>query len=286
MALQDIDTYGDATAEHLKSAIDDSFMKSTVDGNTDCEKVHVNMPSEDYSKKLISATADGAAVNTGIYNGLLTRLEKDSRLKRPWLVKIHCVSHRLELSYKDSLLKDKNLSDIKDFMTTMYYVFKRSGKFKRHFKATAAALGVTVYNFPKVHGTRFLTHHRRGVSNLIHNWVVLAMTIENSISNSKFGNLQAKLRGILKKLQTFKFFATCCTYKNILCVLSKPAFKFELEKLYVFDVLLIIEQAKNELQDMIETKLEEVANMTSPNESDKCKISMEGTTLKFTMLKQ
>ena len=53
---------------------------------------------------MVSMTADGASVNFGQYRGLLTRMSNDDR---DWLLKIHCVCHRLELAIKDSLLKNK-----------------------------------------------------------------------------------------------------------------------------------------------------------------------------------
>ena len=56
---------------------------------------------EVYISKLLSATSDGTSVKTGKYNGLLVRLKDDGR---PWLVNIHCASHRL---------------DVKDFMVTV-----------------------------------------------------------------------------------------------------------------------------------------------------------------------
>ena len=51
--------FGGADANSLKSALDSVFQK---DGN---------VPLNDYNTKLISATADGANVNLGVYNGAL-----------------------------------------------------------------------------------------------------------------------------------------------------------------------------------------------------------------------
>ena len=62
-ALQDVDEYGDATAENLKRAIDDVFQKK------------VPLPQDRYTTGMVCATADGASVNTGIYNGLLVRFK-------------------------------------------------------------------------------------------------------------------------------------------------------------------------------------------------------------------
>ena len=48
---------------------------------------------------MVSATSDGAAVNTGVHNGLLTKIREDNR---PWLFTIHCICHRVKLAMKQS----------------------------------------------------------------------------------------------------------------------------------------------------------------------------------------
>ena len=76
-------------------------------------------------------------------------------------------------------------------MITLYYLMKHSGKFQRHFNDTAVVLGVTVYKFPKVHGTRFVDHQRKGVAVLLHIWIPLILAIENSVSNNLHGTVSA-----------------------------------------------------------------------------------------------
>ena len=233
VALQDIDKYGDATAEHLKLSIDDVFHEK------------ITLTEAKYERLLICATADGASVNTGQYNGLLARLQQDNR---PWLLKVHCVSHRLELAFKDSL---ETLEEIKDFMISLYYLFKRSGKFGRQFRTTAEALGVQVYKMPKVHGTRFVAHQRHGAEVLLSNWIVLANAVENVIANKENARLNPKLRGILKKLQDYQFLQKCKFYYSVLDIVSKLSLKFERDQLFVFEIWPAVEQAKDELQNYL-----------------------------------
>lgn len=47
----------------------------------------------------IGAGADGASVNFGQKAGMMKKLQEDI----PWLLPVHCVSHRLELAVKDAL---------------------------------------------------------------------------------------------------------------------------------------------------------------------------------------
>lgn len=53
VALEDIDSFGDATAENLHKSIDHAFQQNLKIANVK------------YTKALVSATADGASVNTG-----------------------------------------------------------------------------------------------------------------------------------------------------------------------------------------------------------------------------
>lgn len=237
-ALQDIDSFGDANADNLKKSIDDTFTNASKLG----------LPAAEFKEKFVSATVDGAAVNTGVYNGLLTQLKKDDR---PWLVNVHCVSHRVELAIKDALLKNQNFVSVQDFLTTLYYLFKKSGKFARHFHATATALDVQVYRFKKVHGTRFVNHQRQGLANLLHNWIVLAQAIENSLENTKNKSEDAKLQGILKKLRDYSFLAVCCLYKQVLDAISMMSFKFEKGNLLPFEIMPSVAQTVDAIQDII-----------------------------------
>jgi hypothetical protein len=99
----------------------------------------------------------------GIYNGLLVRLKGDNHndeeeeeqelnLKRPWLITIHCISHRFELALKDSLLNNKlnkTTADVRDFLISLFYLFKKSPKLSRMMKATGNTMDVQPTNSRK-----------------------------------------------------------------------------------------------------------------------------------------
>lgn len=60
-----------------------------------CQKMELNI-----QKSCIASAADGASVNFGKDNGVLPLLT--NRMDMPWLIKIHCIAHRLELALKDA----------------------------------------------------------------------------------------------------------------------------------------------------------------------------------------
>ena len=250
VALQDMDEYGDTTAENLKLSIDDAFKKK------------IKITDDVYKSSLVCATADGASVNTGVYNGLLTRLQNDDRER---MLKVHCTSHRVELAFKDTLLKFDDFTKVREFMILLYYQFKRSGRLKRQFKATAEAMSVQVYTFTKVHGTRFVNHQRLGLQRLLHNWIVLITTLENVLANAggKAAATNAKLRGILTKLKDFRFLAKCCLYKKILDIYAILSLKFEKNEIHCFEIIPAVEKTKNSLEELLSGEAPPTSDLAS-----------------------
>ena len=76
--LLQMSRYGSTGAEALKNGIDKIFKKEG------------HLPIQNYNKKIASFTSDGASVNTGQNEGLMTRMKRD---RRDWLRPIHCVNH-------------------------------------------------------------------------------------------------------------------------------------------------------------------------------------------------
>lgn len=71
-------------------------------------------------------------------------------------MKIHCINHPVELSFKDAL-KESTFKDIDTFYTTNFYLLHDSGKIKSEVKNATKALNIQHYTLPKMGGTRFPT---------------------------------------------------------------------------------------------------------------------------------
>ncbi|ELU04632.1 hypothetical protein CAPTEDRAFT_198081 [Capitella teleta] len=190
VALQNVDAYGDANAENVKAAIDDAFLKK------------LGMTADNYKNSCVGATADGVYVNFGRNTGVLTRMKEE----RPWLLAVHCASHRFELAMKESIHAQTDFKAMCDLMIGIYYHMKRSGKthIYRQLKDTASSLNMKAYKHPKTHGTRFINHTRNGLSALLKNWIPLIITLENAIAVSKKTE-SGKLEGYRRKLAASKF---------------------------------------------------------------------------------
>ena len=95
------------------------------------------------------------------------------------------MAHRAELALKDSLLSFKAFKMIDDLMTSVFYLHRRSGKLKRMFRNTANALNIDGCVFPKITGTRFVTHRLKGTKILLHNWTALMDSFRAAVSDRK-----------------------------------------------------------------------------------------------------
>ena len=177
--------YGGTDADSIKKAIDDVFVEK------------LGLDEDQYVYSMISSTADGASVNFGKYRGVLTQL----KLARPWLLTIHCVNHRIELSVKDAL-KDPYFDDVEAIYLANFKLLKNSGALKDKLKKCAAALDITHYVLPKITGTRFINHRRRGFERLLHMWPVFLTAYESALAeNKQKAETAAKIQGLLSKFQ-------------------------------------------------------------------------------------
>ena len=80
--LAEMEAFGGSSAECL------------VDAFTHALDIVFAIP--DWRKRLVSMTSDGASVNLGVLNGFLIKIAE----ALPWLIKIHCANHRIELAFK------------------------------------------------------------------------------------------------------------------------------------------------------------------------------------------
>ncbi|ELU15011.1 hypothetical protein CAPTEDRAFT_207744 [Capitella teleta] len=168
---------------------------------------------------------------------------------------------------------------MKDMMIILYYQFKRSGKLKQQFKELAKVLNATVYAFPKVHGTRFINHVKKGLTNLLNNWPVLKECLEKGIESGDFKGTQAKLQGILRKLMNVKFLASCAAIKTLLDQIACLTLAFEQGDLHFLDLPCLIESTLNSIDSILSktcSQFLENCHITVENEMLKWKLAVAG----------
>ena len=229
VALQDCDDYGGVDSDSLKSAIDGVF---TTNLEIDNEEANSKVQTK-FAMNLVSATADGASVNFGRYSGLLTQLKES----RAWLINIHCVAHRAELSLKDYLLLIPEFKKLDETMIGLFNLFKKSGKLKRAVKKEAKAQNIDAYVLPKVTGTRFVGHRLNAVKVLLHNWAIYGTTFTKEIDQRPPSDkTRSKLIGYMKVLDNFKNRCAAVLFKKILSICAHLQYQFEEGKVLAFEI--------------------------------------------------
>ena len=242
-SLLEMEKFGGGNANAIVKGINSLFNESGP----------YRMSPEDYEGKLVSSTADGASVNTGKYNGVLTQLKRN----RPWLLTIHCANHRIELAVK-SAFDIPEFAAVEEFYKTNYYLLKNSGKLKSLLKECATSLGIHYYELPKIHGTRFVNHRCRGFKNLLETWPVYTTAYEDAVANGEFTpTTRAKISGLLKKFKSYSFLCILDVYLDLLEQIAPTSLVFEAESLMPYEVPVAVSRAVmqlNEKQDEIGTE--------------------------------
>ena len=78
---------------------------------------------------------------------------------RPWLIKLHCVNHRLELTLKEAI-RNSAFDELDNDYSKFVSFLQNSGKIKEEIKQACLALDIQHYELPKMKGTRFIGHRR------------------------------------------------------------------------------------------------------------------------------
>ena len=238
VSLLEMSDYGGVDADSIKKGIDSIF---------DQETGAIQLEARSYTDKVVSATADGASVNTGIYRGVLTQLSES----RPWLLTIHCANHRIELAFKAAMNKS-SFKVCDDIYRTTYQLLKNSGKLNSEVQAACHALGINGHKkLPKIHGTRFINHRRKGMRIFMDMWPALITAFENAMSRrGGVAETKATISGLLSKLQSYEFFCKMAYYVDILDAAGPASLVFEGNGVMPYEISESIERTAVELDHL------------------------------------
>lgn len=96
----------------------------------------------DYTSKFIGFGCDGAANMMGRKSGLLTRMQEEY----PHVVGVHCLAHRLQLSFRDIFRNNKYYVKLSTLLIGLFYFYKNSPKQRKGLReAMKVSCILTVY---------------------------------------------------------------------------------------------------------------------------------------------
>ena len=194
----------------------------------------------DVKKKLVGFCADGANVNLGRAGGVAVRLARE--IPAPWLVVIHCVSHRFELAVKDTF-KGTGADTVIDMLVAMHFLYEKSNKRLRELNTIGEMMEEHIRKPAKANGTRWVQHKSQACTVLHQNYAVIVAHLEAQAAEGSTVPAadKARLQGYLKTLKSLKFVLYLLYMKVILASLGeicKNLQKASIDLLYVSSCLV------------------------------------------------
>eukprot|EP00112_Aurelia_sp_Birch-Aquarium-sp1_P010898 Seg2305.5 transcript_id=Seg2305.5/GoldUCD/mRNA.D3Y31 product="Zinc finger protein 862" protein_id=Seg2305.5/GoldUCD/D3Y31 len=170
---------------------------------------------------------------------------------RPWLLTIHCANHRIELAFKAAMNKS-SFKVCDDIYRTTYQLLKNSGKLNSEVQAACNALCINGHKkLPKIHGTRFINHRRKGMRIFMDMWPALITAFENAVSRrGGVAETKAKISGLLAKLHSYEFFCKMAYYVDVLDAAVPASLIFEGNGVMPYEISESIESTAVELDHL------------------------------------
>ena len=182
----------------------------------------------DWKDKTVALGADGAAVMLGEKSGVYALLKHEI----PHVIKLHCIAHRLELSFANTV---PILQETKEMLQGLWKQYHYSPKAVRELKEIAESMEVRSYKAVKANGTRWIPDLQRALSvHLLKNFQVIVMHLQH-VSQRRDASLQIQGRAhnYSKKLTSYKFVAVLHLLLDIVGALSKVSLTFQEDRLTI-----------------------------------------------------
>lgn len=204
---------------------------------------------ENMERRLVGFLADGASVNLGQKKGVAAELKKQC----PWLLSVHCLNHRLELSIKD-YVQSTYLSDIFSLLTDIHEFYCRSPSRLHQFRELASVLNedeTASLSVPtaRVQGIRWISHKKRSLDLLLRNYSVIIQQLEN-LAASENTTISAKLKGFVRKLKNAKFVVWALFFNDVLLHFSKLSLALQCDQIDMAYALSVIQSLYSSLTRM------------------------------------
>jgi hypothetical protein len=130
---------------------------------------------------MVGISTDGAAVMVGSNTGLCTRLAK----RAPFLIQNHCVTHRLNLAYKDAESEQLLGENLDDLIKDIYKFFKKSPSKCLDLEKYAKLRSKRAYKLLRVYDIRWLSKFN-AISNIFKNLEILLDLLRDYSHNLKY----------------------------------------------------------------------------------------------------
>ncbi|CAB4003716.1 zinc finger 862-like [Paramuricea clavata] len=216
-----------------------------------------------YHKKLVGFTSDGASVNRGCNNSIMTRLQE----KSPWMVFIWCVAHRLELALSDAL-KTTEFQDVDDMLLKMYLLYKKAPKKVRQLKELHDLYKETMefdeggIKPKKSSGSRWISHKLAAMKMCLDKWGLYIQHLETMTEDETITSKdKAKLKGYLKRWKSSRIPLLLALFIDILTIPSILSLTFQKEKIDPVQTAKALNKARERLAQFEKKAFKKLPNV-------------------------
>jgi len=136
----------------------------------------------DWKDKLVAIATDGASVMLGKDNGVVKKLKGD----RQHVISVHCMNHRLELSFKDTASKNAGHQKLQQLLLWLYLFYHKSALNRANLKNSYASLNMKPLMPTRTDGTRWVGHLWRALDHFLKGYRAIIQHLEQVLNFSPF----------------------------------------------------------------------------------------------------
>ena len=130
--------------------------------------------SKEWQSKLVACATDGASVMTGARRGVVSRLRGTNN----HVLGIHCMAHRLELSFKDAINGGNLARQLEDLLSGLHTLYRKRAQNGANLKCCFLAIGQRPLIPTRVGGSRWVSHLLRAVDQFLRGYEGLTSQLE------------------------------------------------------------------------------------------------------------
>ncbi|KAG1650891.1 Zinc finger protein 862 [Nymphon striatum] len=177
---------------------------------------HVKVTESTITDKLVGFGCDGASVMVGKKGGVATFFKN----LQPSVTIVHCLAHRLELSFKDSIKNIKLYDSCIVLLMGVYYFYRNSPKQRENLRNAFSSLKMKNIMPTRVGGTRWVGHVLLAVDCFLKGYKAIRTQMEDCVTQTTKGESQNKARGYLRLINRKDTLAYIHLMKDILTPLK------------------------------------------------------------------
>ena len=179
----------------------------------DVTSAALGIEEKEWEKKLVAVGSDGGAVMVSCRSGIVTQLTKDM----PHAMYVHCLAHRLEFSFKDSVSGNTCHKKLDGLLMGLYSFYHASPLNRANLKASYQTLEQTPLMPTRIGGTCWVAHTLKALGNFLRGYAALIQHLEQIKSPDSEGvreeqGKSKKLYKIAKSKDVVKYACFCLTY--------------------------------------------------------------------------